>query len=193
MQKVCLYDKGRISELVQTSKLITDKPCFLFDIIINNFLPVAVLQVTGDLTPDATGYYYEAGIYNEHSYYVRLDGKYFIWFYTPYCWYITDTAVGYLDTIDWVGSESLIGDYYPEGDAVGLATVGNCYQADYIRIYDGFSIDGICKFYLTGTEKTSYLMHFKKPVFMAEGVFVFMSIAGLTCLITYKLAKESEV
>ena len=93
--------------------------------------PAHDLIVTGTLTPDATGVYEEAGIFNGQPYYQRTDSAYFIWVLTfgdplNYQWLITDTlgVGGMFYWQKWTPTyEPPTGIYAPGGFAYGTATV----------------------------------------------------------------------
>lgn len=81
-------------------------------------------QVTGSLTPDATGNYFVAGTYNLKKYYRRADGAYYIWWYAGPLgaqWVISNE----LGVVGWLrGSMDIEGPYIPYGGGTsGTATV----------------------------------------------------------------------
>ncbi len=89
------------------------------------------LVVTGELTPDVTGNYFETGTYGGQPFYKHVELDWFIW-YDPgmepiiYTWRITQ-APG--DTTDptWYKTtaafEPVTGSYLPLGGTIGTATV----------------------------------------------------------------------
>jgi len=80
--------------------------------------------VTGELTPDATGNYFEAGVYGGKPYYRRADGTYFIW-WSPdeEDWSITrelgDVGVDGF----WFSTTIPSENFAPAWPATGIATV----------------------------------------------------------------------
>lgn len=80
-------------------------------------------NVTGDLTPDAKCNYDEAGVYDEHKFYARKDGAWFIWW--DGMWWTITNEVGVSGGIEWRGVPfgDIVGDYEPLGGASGVATV----------------------------------------------------------------------
>ncbi len=89
------------------------------------------LIVTGTITPDATGFYDEAGIYNGQPYYERTDTAFAIWYWsTPFppsqYWFIS-AAPGDRTGPYWglyVGpGDPPYGFYFPNNGATGGARV----------------------------------------------------------------------
>lgn len=79
--------------------------------------------VTGDLSPDATGNYYEDGMYLGKLSYRRADGAWFIWWEpTPPRWYISPLKGWYGVPCWWRADPNITGDYTPQG-GTGTATV----------------------------------------------------------------------
>jgi len=80
-------------------------------------------EVTGDLTPDATGIYKDAGECNGKRYYEITSTGRFLWWGTNFHWFIS-TIPGVPAPPGWEseGSE-IVADYIPYGGAVGIATV----------------------------------------------------------------------
>lgn len=80
-------------------------------------------DVTGDLVPDATGFYDIAGVHNGQNYLRRHDGAYFVWWDGLNLWHIT-TGLGPPVPPGWSRFDPAIeGDYNPAGGYVGIATV----------------------------------------------------------------------
>lgn len=80
-------------------------------------------DVTGDLTPDATGYYDEAGIYAGKPYYIRHDGAYKIWWNIVGFWVISLDLDVMLPGC-WARMDPAIeGDYTVAPPWTGVATV----------------------------------------------------------------------
>lgn len=115
-----------------------------------HFTPV---NVSGELTPDATCTYFYAGTYNSKPYYKRSDGAYFIWWHTiDQVWYIT-AELRRPASEYWSKSGSIIGNYDPVLPATGTATVAYGYKllctgfvdrgdpADYDYTQANFTID----------------------------------------------------
>ncbi len=87
--------------------------------------------VTGTITPDATGNYFDAGVMNGQPYYSRDDLAYHIWYHFQmppglHFWEI-DTVLGGTGPARWYKAtgpfESAAGPYLPAGTATGTATV----------------------------------------------------------------------
>lgn len=79
--------------------------------------------MTGDLSPDTTGDYLPHIIYNGKMSYRRKDGAWFIWWDGVRNWIIND-ELGAVRPAEWLRREDLIeGDYEPNGEATGIATV----------------------------------------------------------------------
>ena len=75
--------------------------------------------LTGDITPDATGYYDEAGTYNSKPYYARTDNAWFIWWHPPFsAWLITISPGNYSNS--WYRiAEDVLGQYTAYGVHLG--------------------------------------------------------------------------
>jgi hypothetical protein len=87
--------------------------------------------VTGTLTPDSTGDYFEAGIHNGKPYYEREDSTWFLWYryismVEVHLWYISLTLGDPAGTL-WMKQTDTFepppGSYSPENEATGTATV----------------------------------------------------------------------
>ena len=80
-------------------------------------------EVTGDLTPDATGTYEDAGEHYGERYYQRTPNGYFLWWNGLDTWYIS-TELDIPGAAWWQRIDPNIeGIYAPGGTAVGDATV----------------------------------------------------------------------
>ncbi len=80
-------------------------------------------EVTGDLTPDATGTYEDAGEHNGKRYYVRGDSAYYIWWHLAGSWIIS-TDLDVLAPGHWFRMDpSIEGLYEPDGTYLGDPTV----------------------------------------------------------------------
>ena len=91
-----------------------------------NLITHGLLRVTGTLDPDATGLYYENGIFGGEPEYHRVDGAYYIRKDTA--WGIVDSGVNSV----WLGSDGDVsGEYTPFMSASGTATVTACTEGDY--------------------------------------------------------------
>jgi hypothetical protein len=83
-----------------------------------------ILDVTGTLTPDATGTYYQAGVFNEQPFYVRPDALYLVfWNNSLNKWIIAppgeDSGLPY-----WQSASTVIeASYTAQSGAVGTAAV----------------------------------------------------------------------
>lgn len=85
--------------------------------------PTKTYEVTGKLTPDATGTYEDAGEHGGKRYYQRFLNDRFLWCKSALEWYISET-LGVLEGSWWSRIDPNIeGDYQPGGDAIGVATV----------------------------------------------------------------------
>jgi hypothetical protein len=81
------------------------------------------LNVTGDVTPDCKCNYYEAGVFNEHPFYKRGDGQWYIWRRLGAYWYITQ-ILGELSGPRWLKVlDPPIGNYTSIPPATGTAVV----------------------------------------------------------------------
>ena len=80
-------------------------------------------EVTGELTPDSTGTYQDAGEYNGKRYYVRVPAGFSIWWDGVDSWIIS-TVLGDLGTGHWRQTDlNIVGTYDAVPDAAGEATV----------------------------------------------------------------------
>jgi len=79
--------------------------------------------VSGDLTPDSTGGYWEAGINDGKPYYSR-NGDWHIWWTTAGNRWLISQTVGVPGGPSWERLQPTIaGTYAPTGGATGTATV----------------------------------------------------------------------
>ncbi len=94
------------------------------------------VQVTGTLTPDATGVYTYAGMYNNAPYYRRGSDSYYISFSTNGRWYIGDTLIPQGTGIFWpsnTGIQYLNSTYGNHtGTTSGAPVVANVTAAGFI-------------------------------------------------------------
>jgi len=80
-------------------------------------------EVTGELTPDVTGTYEDAGEYNGRRYYQRTPNGWLLW-WNGVTTYFISTALGVQGVSFWNRvTEQPPGQYFPQGDAIGEATV----------------------------------------------------------------------
>lgn len=80
---------------------------------------VADYNVTGEISPDATCNYDEAGVHEEQPYYRRKDGSWFIWWDGYDYWYISD-ALGDDTGYSWRReSPNIVGVYVPRNNTTG--------------------------------------------------------------------------
>jgi len=85
--------------------------------------PLKTLEVTGELDPDATGTYEDAGEYGGKRYYQRTPNGVSLWWSNVGYWCISGT-LGMTGIAFWVRIDPNIeGDYSAEGEADGVATV----------------------------------------------------------------------
>lgn len=84
--------------------------------------PEKVYEVTGTLTPDVTGYYFEHIMHNGKRSYRRTDGLYFLWWDGATRWVI-NTGLDIMFPPAWLRVDpNPIGDYQPIGPWTGVAT-----------------------------------------------------------------------
>lgn len=80
-------------------------------------------DVSGDLDPDATGYYDETGIHNGKPYYRHHNGIYYLWWHLFGFWHIS-LALDVTVPGDWSRNDpNLVGEYAPGGTFTETATV----------------------------------------------------------------------
>lgn len=79
--------------------------------------------VTGDITPDATGDYFQDGTYEGQPCYRRSDSAFWIWFWSYRAWWYISTTPG--TTIPRWGRmfPTIAGDYNPVSPYTGIAYV----------------------------------------------------------------------
>lgn len=78
--------------------------------------------VTGSLTPDVTGIYYKAGLYQGNVYYRDSSSSWFIWWYGY--WYINQNVGSEEGVTRWLRDDpNITGEYSPQFGASGTATV----------------------------------------------------------------------
>lgn len=85
--------------------------------------PTADYVVTGTLTPDATGNYFETGTYDGQPYYKHEDLDYWIWWYDPSMWIISDVLGGESGFYWYKTAQPITGYYTAGGTATGTATI----------------------------------------------------------------------
>jgi hypothetical protein len=107
------------------------------DLIAANYQ--SVINVTGSLSPDATGIYVENGTYNGYPAYEREDSL--VWIWAPIdgsTWIISDAPGNMITTLgeagNWFGGSNVIGTYEGFINCIGTAT------AEWANI----STSGIC-------------------------------------------------
>lgn len=80
-------------------------------------------EVTGILSPDATGSYLNVGEYNGKPYCRRSDSGYYIWWNSVADWVIS-SVLGGSEPARWMRADPAVeGVYQPIGEAQGEATV----------------------------------------------------------------------
>ncbi len=80
-------------------------------------------EVTGELTPDATGTYLPIGPWNDKPAYELASNGWYIWWDGVDAWMITAT-LGVVAGPIWDRTDpNIVGNYVPLGGAVGIATV----------------------------------------------------------------------
>jgi len=96
------------------------KGCYSSEVLTPSVIPFLV--VTGDIIPDLTGDYPEAGIYNGKPFYLNsAKERYIFWTDTEYGW-----AIGILGSYIFFyrNDSNPVGDYQPfPGYGQGVATV----------------------------------------------------------------------
>ena len=81
------------------------------------------VQVTGTLTPDATGQYYNSGTYEDMPAYTHINGIYHIWLADGLLWTI-NSEIGNAETAFlWQTEDDQFGLAAPYGTATGTATI----------------------------------------------------------------------
>jgi len=115
---------ARSGEFDWTSDPLTHGEIYRFCVRVYRQPAEGVLNITGELTPDATCNYYVAGKYSEKDYYRRGDGAWFIWWHYDK-WWITTVLGGMPPFGKWFRYDSnIVGDYTPVGsETTGIATV----------------------------------------------------------------------
>lgn len=75
------------------------------------------------MQPDATGYYFEHGVYEEAPYYKLLRKEFYIWNFAG--GWILSTALEVTDPGYWLNTPSELppGTYTPEGTYTGTGTL----------------------------------------------------------------------
>lgn len=85
--------------------------------------PLKTYEVTGELNPDVTGIYEDAGEYEGKRSYELVGNGWFLWYSEDDWWYITPER-GTVTGKYWVRLDPAIeGDYNPIGTATGIAAV----------------------------------------------------------------------
>lgn len=85
--------------------------------------PKKSYEVTGELTPDATGTYNDAGEHNGKRYYELAGNGWFLWWDGDANWLLS-TEIGVTEDNWWTRTDPNIeGLYIPRGTATGTATV----------------------------------------------------------------------
>jgi hypothetical protein len=187
MGKVCLFDKGLRTELVTTSTLISDKPCFLYSILISGFTYIYPYIVSGSALPSPSGNYLYGGEYNGFPYYYRTDYSYYILAGPSYTYYIANKPPDIYPTILWGnGISSPMGDYGPIRGCSFIATV-SAGVLTYVNIYNGFDIKGVKLLYFIGNLTAYYSLIYKYPILFTKGFFIDIIYSGVSCLIGYKV------
>lgn len=80
-------------------------------------------EVTGELTPDATGTYQDAGEYKSKRSYQRAPDGFFIWWDGIDTWTIS-AILGYPGVEYWTRTDpNIVGVYALGGVAIGIPTV----------------------------------------------------------------------
>lgn len=190
MGKVCRNNKLLLSILTQQSLLITDRPCLLHSVIVDNF-PSALFYHIGleQASGDVAGNYYYAGEAAGKPYYARDVPPYKIhWSLTLGRWLLNSSIN--LDNYGWVSvDDTILGDWNPISPQWGYLVATSYGGVNYLSIIDGNSIDGIIKLYLGGFDYIRYVIDFKIPVLFINGIYISMLVSGLDCTIGYELLR----
>jgi hypothetical protein len=87
-------------------------------------IPVPTYQVSGELNPNATGYYTEKGTFDGDPYYQPPALNYYLWHHIISGHWVISTTLGVLTYYYWDSDlHQLLGLYHPRGHSTGLATV----------------------------------------------------------------------
>ena len=81
------------------------------------------VQVTGTITPDATGQYYESGTYEDVATYTHINGLYYIWFADGLLWTLNGEIGNTGTSFLWQTEHDEFGLAYPYEAASGVATI----------------------------------------------------------------------
>ena len=191
MDRVCLFDKGMRTDLISSSALIIDKPCFLYSIILSTYLGLQINNVTGNLLPDVTGNYYYYGVYAGQSSFIREDGLYYIWYSIIYHLYIISAAQGDMYEEYWMQNGGTIySSYTGYGGATGTALV-NDGSSKFIKIYDNYNSNDDSKLFLYLTMGKNYCISYKYAISFSRGIYVLVSSSNLQCFISYRMLNLS--
>lgn len=83
-------------------------------------------HVSGVLTPDATGNFFEAGTHDGEPYYRRDDNAWFLWWSDFDHEWVISNLLGVYGVDYWNRFDvEIAGDYNPSAHAVGIATVAS--------------------------------------------------------------------
>ena len=86
-------------------------------------VPNPTVQVTGAITPDATGQYYKSGTYEHYPTYTHINGLYYIWFADGLLWTVNGEIGNTETAFMWQTEDEGFGLAYPYGTATGTATI----------------------------------------------------------------------
>lgn len=81
-----------------------------------------ILNVTGTLSPDATGTYYQDGVFSQQPFYVRDDGEYIVFYSSVLSKWVLAPPGDDVGLPDWRRT-TLEGAYTPTAPATGTATI----------------------------------------------------------------------
>jgi len=181
-------DKQVCLDSFDASGIVCRKPCWLYSISLSHLLPLNSLVVGGNPSLAIKGNYYIADYVNNYPYYLRVGGVGSIWLYAVSgTWFISLTPFNTTD--GWYyGTTNIYNGYVAAGGVGGTPTVVVGSFAYNINIYDGFDNSGICRLFLVALWCDRYELHYKYPVFYSEGMYLYLSVVGLNCLLTYKAA-----
>lgn len=183
-------DKNIITDIFTASGQVCNKPCLLYNLLLHFYPLLVTLKITGNLVPDASGYYLSSGIYNGSAYYISTNGLWFLWYDSGGPIWVISSVLGVDGSYYWsTSSGSLIGTYYAQGLSQGDGLAALVTTANVI-LYDGFSSIDLVKLYFNGGSRPFYNLCFKTPVIFNEGMYISFSLPVLKCLIAYQLFRK---
>jgi hypothetical protein len=185
---IIILDKQLCCESFTASGIVCQKPCWLYSISVSRLLPAHACIIDTDTTPVTKGLYRETGIYNGYPYYYCATTGHYIWISNSLASYNISSILGGFSRYLWYLTYDYPNGYYiASGDCSGNPVVILTLLSD-VKLYDGFDISYTCRLFLTGLIDERSELHYKNPVFYSEGLYLYLPIVGLNCLLTYKAA-----